>query len=107
MSITIALRMDLYAIKRVSFVFPGNTKKYVVFSWNAKPIGHMKTAGIVLFVLGVVGVVYYGILALQNSESFTFLGIDVAVSDANWTPVLVSGIVTVVGLFIMLVRKKK
>ena len=66
----------------------------------------MKTAGIVLFILGLAGVIIFGLQALNNSETFSFLGIDVAVSSANWTPVFVSGLVLLVG-FIMAATKKK
>lgn len=66
----------------------------------------MKVAGIVLFILGLAGVIIFGLQAMNNSESFSFLGIDVAVSSANWTPVIVSGVVLLIG-FVMTVAKKK
>ena len=66
----------------------------------------MKVAGIVLFVLGLIGVILFGIQAINNSETFNLLGVDVAVSSANWTPVIVSGVVMIVG-FVMAVIKKK
>jgi len=66
----------------------------------------MKVAGIVLFILGLAGVILFGIQAMNNSETFNFLGINVAVSSANWTPVIVSGAVMIVG-FVMAVAKKK
>jgi len=66
----------------------------------------MKVAGIVLLILGLAGVIIFGLQAMNNSESFSFLGIDVAVSSANWTPVIVSGVVLIVG-FVMSVAKKK
>lgn len=66
----------------------------------------MKAAGIVLFILGLAGVIIFGLQAMNNSETFSFLGIDVAVSSANWTPVFVSGLVLIVG-FVMLAAKKK
>ena len=66
----------------------------------------MKVAGIVLFILGLAGVIIFGLQAIDNSETFNFLGINVAVSSANWTPVIVSGVVMIVG-FVMSVTKKK
>lgn len=66
----------------------------------------MKVAGIVLFILGLAGVIIFGLQAMNNSESFSFLGIDVAVSSANWTPVIVSGVVLLIG-FVMSVARKK
>ena len=66
----------------------------------------MKVAGIVLFILGLAGVIIFGLQAINNSDTFNFLGIHVAVSSANWTPVIVSGVVLIIG-FVMLVVKKK
>jgi hypothetical protein len=61
----------------------------------------MRTAGIILFVLGLIGTIVFGIQALQQSETFSFLGIDIGVSSANWTPVIVSVIVLLAGVFMI------
>ncbi|MDD2631639.1 MAG: hypothetical protein RBR47_12110 [Bacteroidales bacterium] len=66
----------------------------------------MKVAGIILIVLGVIGLLVFGIQAANDSESFSFLGMDVAVSSANWTPVIISGAVLVVGIIMAAVRRK-
>jgi hypothetical protein len=60
----------------------------------------MKTAGIILLTLGAIGTLVFGIQAMQDSKSFSLLGVDVAVSTANWTPVIISVILLVVGLII-------
>ncbi|MFB6319920.1 transglycosylase [Saccharicrinis sp. FJH54] len=65
----------------------------------------MRVAGIVLLVLGLIGTVVFGIQALNDSESLNVLGVDVAVSSANWTPLIISGIVLLIGFF-MTARKK-
>ncbi|SHF03479.1 hypothetical protein SAMN05444274_103310 [Mariniphaga anaerophila] len=67
----------------------------------------MRKVGFVLIVIGLAGVAYFGYEALQASESFNVLGIDVAVSNADWKPVIYSGIVTVVGIILALIRKKR
>ncbi|MDD4108792.1 MAG: transglycosylase [Prolixibacteraceae bacterium] len=67
----------------------------------------MKKIGIILLVLGLVGLIYFGYVALQASESFSILGVDVAVSDADWNPVIFSGIVAAVGIVLALVGKRK
>ncbi len=59
----------------------------------------MKTIGIILVILGIIGIVVFGIQAINDSESFSLFGLDIAVSKANWTPLIVSAIVTVVGGF--------
>ena len=61
----------------------------------------MKTAGIVLLILGIAGIVVFGIQAIQETETFSFFGIDIGVSQANWTPVIVSAIIFVVGIVLM------
>ena len=66
----------------------------------------MKIAGIVLLILGIIGVVVFGIQAMNDSESFSILGAEIAVSTANWTPVIVSAVVLIVGLILIAVRKK-
>ncbi|QGY42297.1 transglycosylase [Maribellus comscasis] len=67
----------------------------------------MKVFGTILTVLGLIGTILFGIQAANNSETFSLLGIDVAVSEANWTPVIVSGVVTVIGILILLINKGK
>jgi hypothetical protein len=66
----------------------------------------MKIAGIVLLILGIIGVVVFGIQAMNDSESFSILGAEIAVSTANWTPVIISAVVLIVGLILVAVRKK-
>jgi len=66
----------------------------------------MKKVGIGLLVVGLIGVLYFGYEAMQASESFNVLGVDVAVSEANWTPVIFSGVVLVIGIILAIVGKK-
>ena len=65
----------------------------------------MKAVGIILLIIGLVGTLLFVFQAIQDSESFSFLGIDIAVSKADWTPLIISGIVFVIGL-VMTIRKK-
>ncbi len=66
----------------------------------------MRIAGIVLMILGIIGVVIFGIQAVNESESFSLFGAEIAVSTANWTPVIVSAVVFIVGIILMAARKK-
>ena len=59
----------------------------------------MKIIGIILLVLGLVGVVIFGIQAFNDSETFSLFGADIAVSKANWTPLILSAVVLVAGIF--------
>jgi len=66
----------------------------------------MKIAGIILLILGLIGLIVFGVQAINNSETFSFLGLDIGVSSANWTPVILSALVTIVGVVLMASRKK-
>ncbi len=57
--------------------------------------------------IGILGVIYFGIDASQQSEVFDVVGIDVAVSKADWTPVIVSGVVTLIGAVLMIFFQKR
>lgn len=66
----------------------------------------MRTVGIVLLILGAIGTIIFGIQAMQDSESFSILGMDVAVSSANWTPVIISVVLLIVGAVMASAGKK-
>jgi uncharacterized membrane protein YidH (DUF202 family) len=66
----------------------------------------MKSLGTILLILGAIGTIVFGIQAIQDSESFSFLGMEITVSTANWTPVIISVILLVVGL-VLTARGKK
>ncbi|SMG50396.1 hypothetical protein SAMN05661096_03667 [Marivirga sericea] len=57
----------------------------------------MKIIGIIILIIGLIGTVLFGVQAMQDSESFSVLGMDIAVSSADWTPLIVSVVVLVVG----------
>ena len=65
----------------------------------------MKVISKILIAAGIIGVIYFGIKAVNQSESFELLGMDVAVSKADWTPLIASGLVLIVGIILGLVRK--
>jgi hypothetical protein len=66
----------------------------------------MKTAGTVLFIIGIIGVLVFGVQALNDSESFNLFGLDIAISKANWTPLIVSALVAVVGIVLPMTAKR-
>ena len=66
----------------------------------------MRTAGIVLLIIGIIGLLVFGIQTIQDTETFSFLGIDIGVSQANWTPVIISGIIFVIGIVLMSLNRK-
>lgn len=67
----------------------------------------MRIVGIVLLIIGLIGLLVFGYQAMQDSESFNLLGMEVAVSSANWTPVIFSAIVAVIGIILALAGKRR
>lgn len=59
-----------------------------------------QTLGGILSIGGLIGVIYFGIQYLNDSESFELLGADVAVSTGDYVPILISLIVLIAGLLI-------
>ena len=55
----------------------------------------------VLFVVGLVASFITGLDAYQNTESVKFLGTKLTLSQADWTPLIISGAVAIVGLLIL------
>ncbi len=66
----------------------------------------MKIVGIIVFIVGLIGLVFYGMQALSNSETLNIFGLQIAVSSANWTPVIVSSIVMIAGVAINVTARK-
>ncbi len=66
----------------------------------------MKIAGIILFILGLAGSINFGIQAIQQSESLNLFGVDIAVSSANWTPLIISLAVLIIGIVMMSASRK-
>jgi predicted membrane channel-forming protein YqfA (hemolysin III family) len=64
-----------------------------------------RVLGGLFLLVGLIGVVYYGTLFVQNSESFNFFGADVVISSGDYAPVLISAIILVVGIFIYQVKR--
>lgn len=65
----------------------------------------MKIVGIILLIVGLVALLITGIQYINDSESFSLLGLDVAVSTGNITPVIISGIIFIIGLVITLGKR--
>ena len=59
-----------------------------------------KTLGGILTAGGLLGVIYFGYQYFQDSESFEAFGADVAVSTGDYTPIIISAVVMIVGIVI-------
>jgi len=57
-----------------------------------------KTIGYLLSIAGLIGVIIFTYQYMQDSESFSVLGADVAISTGDWVPIVISGLVMVVGI---------
>lgn len=55
-------------------------------------------SGSLLFFIGLATFIYSGVNYINSTESFAFLGIDVLVSEGNIMPVVISGVLMLVGL---------
>lgn len=66
----------------------------------------MKVAGYVLLIAGVVALVYSGINYLNQSKSFSLMGVDFAVSRGDPVPIFVSLVVLVAGFLIVRASQK-
>jgi uncharacterized integral membrane protein len=63
--------------------------------------------GIVLFVAGLVASVIFGLDAYQNTESVKLLGNKITLSQADWTPLIISLAVTVIGIVLIVSNQAK
>lgn len=60
----------------------------------------MKLVGKILMAVGLIGVIYFGYLAIDATKSLNVFGESVTISGADWTPVIISLVVLVVGVFL-------
>jgi len=65
-----------------------------------------KGIGIFLTLAGLVATVITGMQALQDSDSFSVFGVDVVVSQADYTPVIISVVVLMIGVVLWTGSKK-
>lgn len=61
----------------------------------------MKIIGYLLAIGGFLAFVYTGINYLNNSESFSAFGLDIAVSSGNPMPVILSIVAAIAGMIIL------
>jgi|AntRauTorcE11897_2_1112592.scaffolds.fasta_scaffold00956_8 hypothetical protein len=59
-----------------------------------------RTIGGILSIVGFIGVLVFGYQYLQDSESFSVFGADIAMSTGDYVPIIISAIVMVVGIFV-------
>lgn len=60
-----------------------------------------KTIGSILTVGGLIALIYSGIQYINESESFSFFGADVMVSEGSLMPVVISAAVMIIGIVLI------
>jgi hypothetical protein len=60
-----------------------------------------KVIGAILVLLGIGGGVVSGIQAIRQTETFSFLGMDIVVTQGNFTPLIISVIILIAGVVLM------
>lgn len=63
--------------------------------------------GILLFVTGLVASVIFGLDAYQNTESVKLFGNTITLSQADWTPLIISLGITVIGIVLIVSYQPK
>lgn len=66
----------------------------------------MPKYGNIIAIIGLVGVIYFSILYLQNTNTFTVLGMDVATSTGDYVPIFISAGIMVAGILLRRPSKK-
>lgn len=66
----------------------------------------MKILGYVVSVAGLIGLIYTVINYINNTESFSALGLDVTVSEGDPVPMIISAIVLIAGILITRAAKE-
>lgn len=64
-----------------------------------------KLIGIIFFIAGLTGSLIFGLDAYQNTESVKIFGSQITLSQANWTPFIVSAVVMVFGIILIVSGK--
>jgi Mn2+/Fe2+ NRAMP family transporter len=66
----------------------------------------MKKTGIVLLIIGIIGLLIFGIQTVQQPETFSFSGINIGVSQVYWIPIIISVIIFVIGVVLLSLKKR-
>lgn len=64
-----------------------------------------RVIGMVLFIAGLVASLIFGLQAYQDTESVRLLGKNFTISQADWTPLIISLVVTVAGILLIVTHK--
>ena len=66
-----------------------------------------RTLGILLFIVGLIASAITGWQAYQSTESVKLLGKQITISEADWTPLVISAAVAIIGLILASTASKR
>ena len=67
----------------------------------------MKTLGIIIVILGIIGTFVFGIQAMNRSQSLNIFGNEIVISSISWLPITVSIILLIVGILLLAFAQKR
>ena len=74
---------------------------------NSKTTSIMKTLGIIIVLLGIVGTIVFGIQAMNRSQSLNIFGNEIVISSISWLPITVSIILLIGGILLLAFAQKR
>ncbi|NCA84819.1 MAG: hypothetical protein EOM83_04505 [Clostridia bacterium] len=67
----------------------------------------MKTLGIVVVILGIIGTLVFGIQAMNKSQSLNIFGNEIVISTISWLPITVSIVLLIGGILLLAFTQKR
>jgi hypothetical protein len=67
----------------------------------------MKTLGIIIVILGIIGTFVFGIQAMNRSQSLNIFGNEIVISSISWLPITVSIILLIGGILLLAFAQKR
>ena len=63
--------------------------------------------GVIMLVTGAIATVITGINAIQETETFSILGLDIVISQGDYTSLIISALVLILGAILVATSKGK
>jgi hypothetical protein len=65
----------------------------------------MKITGLILSIVGAIGLIIAVINYANQTDKFSFLGLNITVSQGSIVPIIVSGIILLLGIIITMSKR--
>ncbi len=66
----------------------------------------MKIAGAVLLIIGLIGFIISVVDYINKTNRFSFLGLEVTISEGSLVPLIISGVVFLLGTILIIGKRK-